>query len=210
MESLTLTMKLQQQFGRKRLIDYIPERDDYLQYQDDLDKIPEWLDGTETSKDIEARGMYYWRSNGGYHRDNDKPALIDPNLLHLDWFYHGQNYRENDKPNYISGKNPMILKWEYPRPYGRPSKIFSSGYKMWTNEFGEKLYPEESIIKSIKFDQKGLVEYIKNIPYEYFTFNIQKTILEINPSLISIFPRWIHPSLKEDFYGHYALGEICL
>lgn len=206
--------------------DYIPERDDYLNWKDDWNKIPQWLDGTHTLFDTKY-GEYQWNKDGFTHRiGNDKPALIfDDRIV---WKQNGKHYRENDKPTviYDDGKRGWFKERDIlHRDYDRPAIITYEGYKEWWKN-NKQYYPIQSIQKSILFNpKKELVElYIhqlddedsladlynldnKSTTSKLFTPDFQKQLLDKNPSFASLIPRDI---LIPEYEGLGILGDLGL
>ena len=131
--------------------DYVPERDDYLDWKVDWDNRFSLRDRPDYISESEI----YW-----YPRKGDKPDLIHKN-----------------------GSRRWNL---YNRSYDRPAYIDQDGFKYWyRNEI--QYYPEDSIIKSMKFDpkEKLIRKYIWHTPPNILTPKIQQTIFELFPHLIA-------------------------
>ena len=199
--------------------DYIPERDDYLNWEDDWNKSRTiWDDGTHTSYNESKNYISkYWYKNGLLHRDDDKPAVIE--YQEIEWYKNGKFYRENDKPHRISVKgvrNWLIsdpLNHLLHRDYDRPAVINGfNGYKMWYKK-GKQYFPIENIQKSILFNPtKQLVElFIENIEKQLisqlFIPEFQKQLLNKNPSLVNLIPKEI---LVSEYEGLKILGDVRL
>ena len=175
-------------------MNYEPERDDYLNWNDDWNKRFEWIDDTYTTYQAYDR-RHCWKKQNRFffwrqpllHRENDKPAIMTNSKLV--WYVKGKLFRENDKPVIIYKNGSRI--WEEfsnvpSRNYDRPAWIDQDGFKEWWID-GKQYYPEDSIIKSMKFDpkEKLIQKYIWCTPPNVLTPKIQQTIFELFPHLIT-------------------------
>ena len=192
--------------------DYIPERDDYLNWKDDWNKIPEWDDGTHSV--VKKNDEKIWLKDGKIHRDDDKPAKIK--FDEISWYKNNADYRENDKPAkiHIFGQREWHNGYGlYSREYHRPAIIYPNGNKKWYFQ-GKQYFPTQSIIKSIIFDPKlGLIKnYLNSFQekdrYKILVPEIQKLIFEKYYSeALSLIPREL---LIPEYEGFGTLQNIGL
>ena len=76
-------------------------------------------------------GDLYWTQNGTYHRDGDKPAIIEADGS-LTWRQNGEQHRDGDRPAYIDCDGTVI--WylnDQPHRFVGPSFIGSDGSLEW-------------------------------------------------------------------------------
>ena len=138
-------------------------------------------------------GTEEWLLNGKLHRENDQPAVINPNS-YKEWWVNGELHRDDDRP---AGIHPDGTQCWYQhgllhRDGDEPAIIHSDGYKEWWVN-GERhrlkgaavigaeveklnrwfLYDKETtehqhkaFIKQIASEGQGL-EYFQSLPYEY-------------------------------------------
>lgn len=194
---------------------YDPQIHDYLDWQDDWNKISEWNDGTE-DEFLHNSNVYRWgfRNNQNkliLNRIEDKPAYIElsPTNEEIRWYKNGELYRDNDKPCCIK-KNGF--RYWHKRPKGFPMEVGPDGYRNFSiNGFHPKEWLTESVIKSIEADREFARFYTRCSLIQYFALSkdIQKILLKADPTLVSII-RNVDPVLKEEYSGHYELGEIGL
>ena len=52
------------------------------------------------------KGTKKWYQNGEYHRDFDRPAIIDADGSQ-EWWIHGQLHREGNQPAFICASEPQ-------------------------------------------------------------------------------------------------------
>ena len=197
--------------------EYIPERDDYLSWKDDIDKIPEWDDGTHTEL---IENVKIWKINGVIHREDDKPAKIFvPNDVwsskELHWVRNGQFYRDDDKPSFINSLGERI--WHHRDNYHKPISV-SIGYdgieKSWKYPNGDIIPPNWVFGECVRHNEKYLNMLMR--PYVGFgrwnvikQYELQKILIEINPSLVcKIQP--LHPKIKKEYRELLELGNLGL
>jgi len=111
--------------------------------------------------EIDSYGNKIWRNSAGqYHREGDKPAVINPNGI-LVYYKEGKCHREGDKPaviDFISGSVSYYKEGKYHRDGDKPAFILANGTMSYWKEGkchrdGDKpaiIYPS------------GIVEYLEN------------------------------------------------
>lgn len=196
--------------------DYDPIKHDYLNWKEDWNRIPEWDDGTH-HKDVWDSHIYTWYKNNKPHRERDKPAVIHGDSF-IAWYLDGYYKRLNDKPNiiYYDGTRRWYDKFgrKAYRKYDRPCVINSDGYKEWRTLKNGVYFPIDSIKKSLEFycTHDLLVKYMNNLMFRnLFTYDFQRLFCTLDPSFVSSIPsKYLHDDIKEEFSGHYELGNIGL
>lgn len=178
--------------------DYIPERDDYLNWEEDWNKIPEWDDGTHSIINDFQMKLWLKLDHRTIHREGDKPAGIDENVII--WKKNGLVHRDNDKPAIIfaDGRREWYNDGKKERLNSdKPVKIYEDGYKEWHIEHMAEYLPVESIRRSIFFNPKfELVQtYLDDFSLypdakahlkELFTEDLQKFLIKSNPKFIQL------------------------
>ena len=198
---------------------YNPQKHDYLNWKDDLRKIPEWDDGTH-NKSLDNGNTKIWTNRDlkdgiayALHREGDKPAYISH--ASISWHINGDQYRENDKPTEFNFNNDYMI-WtdkhgRFHREENRPAIIHFNGYKEWWID-NQQYFPINSIRRSILFDPKPELfsKYIELggiVIQQLLSPKFQKQLAETNPNLISLIPKEL---LIPEYEGLRILGDIGL
>lgn len=196
----------------KRMNDYDPLKHDYLNWKDDWDKVPLWLEEDLDRRKKTEDGFVWQDWFNRTHRDNDKPASIEKTLVGntIQWYQNGKPYRKNDKPNFITKEGDRQWRDNYllHRDNDRPAWITKSGYKLWYKN-GKQYWPIDSIIKSIKFDPRieVLKLYLVKIIPIADNFEIQDAMVLANPAIIS---RITNKDVIDKYRGLFDLSELGL
>lgn len=96
-------------------------------------------DGTWTR--MGRGGTHEWRdANGDLHRDDDKPAVIDPVYGWCSWFQRGQLHRDDDKPAHVDELAGLAEWYQHGQPARAglepshiqlPTKNETRGCRLW-------------------------------------------------------------------------------
>lgn len=185
--------QFQQYFEARSFSDYVPERDDYLNWKDDWNKLSEYDDGTHSEFISHSKGKIWRNEQGLIHRDDDKPAIIYSDTEYgqvpsMYWYKNNLLFRDNDKPNtmFANGDNQwtinkkksynstniknLLSNVQLHRANDRPARVLfvnknNSILKRWYKK-GQQYWPEEALIKAIQHD--GLT----NFSIEYYIAEI--------------------------------------
>ena len=142
---IRLLMTCKQLYQNKLLVKKI--KDHFTEYEVDNDGNQYWCFNGKFHREndkpaiIESSGNQYWYFNDKCHRDNDKPAIIWPNGDKR-WYFNGREHREDDKPAYhnIDGYKAWYKNGERHRNNGKPAIIapaFRNEY--WINGYFIKI-----------------------------------------------------------------------
>lgn len=173
----------------KIIIDYVPERDDYLEWKKDLAK--QWNNF--------PYGHYV--------------SMIDRIYTTEDkYFKRKTQYRNDDKPSKITNggdREWTNLEGKLHRDFHRPAMIKLNGYKRWFYNGKEYRPPFEVLFTCIDYDENFVNFFHLYLLGSYTIYECQKMILEYDPSLLTKFNK-LDPDIKEEYGGLLDLSEINL
>lgn len=163
---------------------------------------PDYDDGTHTL--IDKSGFKIWKNERNEtHRDGDKPAYIDSNVLQ--WYINGKLHREGDKPSILfkTGEREWYKDNLSHRDGNKPAYIDSDGERQWwvnntiVINIGLK-HITTALEEDFTWSKTGqFKELIKNkdIPYD-----IQKQWIGKDPG-ISKYIKNLHPDFQDEKSG---------